>query len=52
MELGIDRGLSDMDRIQIMNNSFKNKAELTLKIPAAAHMSDKQIKSILDHHKS
>lgn len=49
VELNVDKGFSDMERIQILNNSFKNKAELILKVPAAAHMTDKQIKNILDH---
>lgn len=38
-----------MERIQILNNTFKNKAELILKVPAVAHMTDKQLKNLLEH---
>ncbi len=40
-QLNIDKGLSDIDKIQIINNSFKNKAELILKVPATINLGDK-----------
>jgi hypothetical protein len=48
LELKIDRVFSDIERIQILNNSFKNMSELLLKVPAAQHISNKQIKNILE----
>lgn len=50
-QLELDRSLSDIDRTQIINNSYKTKAELILKVPAAASLSEKQIKNILDQQK-
>ena len=41
-----DKILSDIDRVQIINNHFKNKAELILKVPAVGQLSDKNIKAI------
>ncbi len=34
-----DKILSDIDRIQIINNSFKSKAELILKVPSVASLN-------------
>lgn len=46
-----DKSISAVDRIQILNNTYKNKAELILKVPSVIGMQDKQIKNIIDSQK-
>lgn len=47
-QVELDRTLTDLDRIQIINNCYGSKAELVLKVPAAAGLSDKQVNAILE----
>ena len=41
-------GISDTNKIQILNNKFSNEAEMILKIKHLQHMTDKQRKIILE----
>lgn len=50
-QLEQDKTISAIDRIQILNNTYKNKAELILKVPSAITMSEKQVKNILESQK-
>lgn len=47
-QLELERSLTDLDRVQIMNNCYGNKAELMLKVPAALALNEKQVRNILD----
>lgn len=43
-----EKNITDIDRIQIVNNCYKSKAELVLKVPALANLNEKSIKNIMD----